>query len=157
MKHCIVNRPLGFSSFAPLILILAATIVLSSLAAMISFSLSMVVLIVGIVILCVLTPRYIRCEYEYSLEGDTFSVALIMNKSSRKELFSSDMEQLIVCETAAGKNVASTRTVNAAVPTGISYRAEFSCEEGSTSVIFTPSEEFLQEMRLYSPSKFHLM
>ncbi|MCD8049949.1 MAG: hypothetical protein LUG52_10245 [Clostridia bacterium] len=156
MKHCIVNRPLGFSSFAPLLLILVATIVLSSLASIVSFSLSLVILVVGVVILCVLTPRYIRCEYEYSLEGDAFSVALIMNKSSRKELFSSDMEQLIVCENAAGKNVSSTRTVSAIAKSGTAYRAEFSCEEGTASVIFTPSEEFLKEMRLYSPSKFHL-
>ena len=152
MKSCVVKRNISVKSFLPILLILVLTIAVYSLLRIIGLELfPILVALLGIFFAVLLTPRYMRTEYEYAIEGDTFSVSLILNRSARKELFSSDITRLSSCA-PSHLVVAPQKKLNAYVGKE-RYTAIFTAEEGPYAVIFSPDAEFLEELRLLAPSK----
>ncbi len=160
MNCCIVKRKPTVSSFLPLALIGVISVVLAVASLlMFTFYLSLVILIAGAAIIVYLTPGVLKTEYEYNLEGESFSVAIIKNNSSRKELFSCEMDYLVSC-TPFEKRDTYTKakaTINAYSAEGATYYAIFTQEEQTVAVSFSPSQEFINSMRLMAPLKVKLI
>ncbi len=155
MKYCIVKRPITFKTFIPFISVFLLTVVLA-VSAMTSFTfIPILIAILGAVALVYILRTSLNCEYEYTIEGETFIVALIRNNTSRKELFTGNMSHILSCTPFEDRDkYASPRThINASSDANILYYALFSDEEITKAVTFSPSEEFLKEMRLLAPSK----
>ncbi len=157
MKCCVIKKDVTFSSFTPLYLTAILTLALAVLAMIMGFIyIPILVFIIGIIIMIYFSPRCINQEYEYSLEGDKFIVAVIMNKSSRKELFSADMDKLISCEPEKAASVTRdgvSSKIKACSGNNPRYSAAFNGENGMSLVTFSPAEEFLESMRIIAPSK----
>lgn len=160
MKCCMVKRQANALSFLPLIFIALASIALAVMALfMFTIYLSVVILIVGAAIIVYLTPSILNSEYEYSLEGDSFSIAIIKNNSSRKELFSCEMDYLVSC-TPFDERDTYTKTkmnISAYAKDTPLYYAIFTQEDQTVSITFSPSEEFMKSMRLIAPLKVKLI
>lgn len=153
MKYCVVKRNVTFKSFLPIILILVLAVAVAFLLLMLHlFFFPYLALALGFFAAVFLAPRFLNTEYEYSIEGDEFSVALIMNKAARKEIFSSDMTRLISC----GKGIERAQRRVRAAAGGDVYSAVFSDDDGQVCLLFTPTREFLEEMRLLAPSRVTL-
>ncbi len=156
MKCCVIKKDVTFSSFTPLYLTAILTLALAVLAMIMGFIyIPILIFIIGIIIMIYFSPRCINQEYEYSLEGDQFTVAVIINKSSRKELFSADMDKLISCapEDAFSKKDGVSLKIKACSGGNTRYAAAFNGENGNSLVTFSPAEEFVESMRIIAPSK----
>ena len=155
MKSCVVKRKISAKSFLPILLILVLTLAVYSLLRILGLEFfPILVVLLGIFFAALLTPRYMRTEYEYAIEGDDFTVSLILNRSARKELFSADITRLSSCA-PSHLVVAPQKKLNAYVGKE-RYTALFTLEEGPFAVIFSPDAKFLEEMRLIAPSKVRL-
>ena len=157
MNCCIVKRKATPMSFIPIVAILLVTSGLSVLSAFISAYLPVFVMVIGVGLAVYKLPSITKSEYEYNLEGDTFSVAIIKNNSSRKELFISDMEKLVSCTPQSEAHVISFARVINSASEGNVYCAVFTQEEKTIAVNFSPSEEFMKSMRLVAPLKVKLI
>lgn len=155
MKSCIVKRKATPSSFLPVVAILAITLVAAVLLAAVYMFLAVFILALGTGIAVYLLPTLSRTEYEYNLEGETLSVALIRNNSSRKEIFSCDIAHLISCEPYKNQPISGTK-VDVQAGENKSFIAVFSEEGTLASVIFSPDDAFIGNMRLLAPSKVKL-
>jgi uncharacterized membrane protein YgaE (UPF0421/DUF939 family) len=156
MIYSVVKRDFSFKNIVPILLILLLTVALAALATMWFFYLPLLVLILGLIVAIYLSPRFLKNEYEYSIEGDVFSVALIMNKKSRKELFSADIEKLIAAAPLDEAALGKTKKIDVRSSENPFYSAIFSSDTGCVAVIFSPGEEFIKQMRLLAPSKVKL-
>ena len=154
MNYCVVKRSVTFKSFLPIILILVLTVAVAFLLLMLHLMFfPYLALAVGLFAAVYFTPRFLKTEYEYAIEGESFSVSLIMNRSARREIFSSDMTRLVSCRRGVEKN-AQNRVK--AVGGNDVYSAVFSTDDGQVCLLFTPSREFLEQMRLSAPSRVSL-
>lgn len=158
MNYCVVKRDFNFKCVIPLILIALLTVFVSFLSGMFFSYIPFLIVLIGIIVIVYLSPRFLKTEYEYSIEGGVFSVALIMNKKARRELFSSDIERLVSCQPYAdgGSVNGMSKKINAAASVNENYSAVFSSDDGNTIVLFSPSSEFMNELRLSAPSKVRL-
>ena len=152
MKTCIVKRSFSIKALTPSFVIIAAGALLAFASLMLLPALFFPLMGIGVIIGAVIASGNISTEYEYNLEGDSFSVALIKNNSSRKELFSSDMAHLLSCEPYSGGKLYGT-TLNFSENVNTAYSIVFNEEGKQTSVIFSPDEAFVRELFLVSPSK----
>lgn len=158
MNCCIVKRNPSPMSFLPIVLILLITVALSVLSAQVSMYLPTFIMVLGITLAVYKVPSILKTEYEYNLEGDTFSVALVKNNSSRKELFSCDMAHLVSCVPQREcKMTPHAKVVKADTASDNTYCAIFTEEEKTVAVIFSPDEEFMKSMRLAAPLKVKLI
>ncbi len=156
MKCCVIKKDVTFSSFTPVYLTAILTLALAVLAMIMGFIyIPILIFIIGVIVMIYFSPRCINQEYEYSLEGDKFIVAVIMNKSSRKELFSADMDKLISCapDDASYKKDGVSAKIKACSGGNSRYAAIFNGENGTSLVTFSPAEEFIESMRIIAPSK----
>lgn len=155
MKSCVVKRKNSASSFMPLVCIALASLLFSVISMSVFVYIPILVLIVGIIAIIYFTPHFLRCEYEYNLEGESFSVALIRNKSSRKELFSCDISHLVSCEPYKSQRIVGEK-VDVSSCDNTPFIATFSEEGKQATVLFSPDDEFVREFRLLAPSKVKL-
>ncbi len=155
MKSYTVKRKATLSSYLPVFAILAATLVAAILLAAVYLFLAVFILALGTGIAVYLLPGISKTEYEYNLEGETLSVALIRNNSSRKEIFSCDIAHLISCEPYKNQPVSGTK-VDVQAGENPSFIAVFSEEGNTASLIFSPDDAFVHELRLLAPSKVKL-
>lgn len=151
MKSCIVKRKFKINALAPSFALLGigliALVLLLSISAPLAFTLCAACLIAGALI----APSAIFTEYEYNLEGGTFSVALIKNKASRKELFACDIDHMIGCEKYNGQPLSGIRldySDNENV-----FSIVFNEDGKQTAVLFSPDEAFFHELFMLAPSK----
>lgn len=156
MNYCIVKRDFTFKCLVPLILTALLTLCVSFLSSMFFSYIPVLILLTGAAVIIYISPRFLKTEYEYSIEGGVFSVALIMNKKARRELFSSDIERLVSCQSGASGNDFKAKKINVSSSESPVYSALFSLDEGTALVLFSPSAEFMREMRLLAPSKVRL-
>lgn len=152
MKSCIVKRKATLTSLLPIFLILLVSAVLTALFMQIF---SFVILIAGVIAALALMPSRLFTEYEYNLEGEQLSVALIRNKSSRKELFSADISNLVSCAPYEPHLVTGVK-IDVSTASDSRYVAVFSEEGKTASVIFSPTNDFMQSFRLLAPSRVKL-
>ncbi len=151
MKSCIVKRKITFKSIFPLLLIFIA-----ALALMLVFkSIAVLFLVLGAISLFCLAPSLLFTEYEYNLEAEEFTVALIRNKSTRKVLFGCDIAYLVKCEPYQNSHISGEK-LDFSVSGITAFTAVFSEEGKTASVIFSPNDEFVRELRLLAPSKVKL-
>lgn len=154
MNCCIVKRCVTLKSFLPLFLIAALSVLLAFASAFIFAFIPFLILIIGMGVIIYLVPSVINTEYEYNLEGDTFSIAIVKNNAFRKELFSCDMNYLVSCSPFDEADFVSTRNkINAYVKGKTAYYAVFTQDEQTAAVTFSPSEDFIKSMRLIAPLK----
>lgn len=155
MHFCIVKRDVTFKSIIPVILILAVTFFISFLSSAAFIYIPFFVIIAGISLAIYLAPRFLKTEYEYNLEGDEFSIALIRNNSSRKELFACEIKHLVTCTPFDDRDnsVRATAHINAASSQNSLYHMIFTEEGKTVTVTFSPSDDFVKELRLLAPSK----
>lgn len=155
MNCCIVKRCVTLKSFLPLFLIAAFSASLAFAASFVFAFIPFLIIIIGIGVIVYLTPSVINTEYEYNLEGDMFSIAIVKNNASRKELFSCDMDYLVSCVPLDEANFISTRNkINAYVENSNPiYYAVFTQDEQSAAITFSPSDDFIKSMRLIAPLK----
>ncbi len=151
MKSCIIKRKFKMKSLLPSFALfgigLIALLLLLGISAIFAFAVCAACIITGAVI----APSAIFTEYEYNLEGDTFSVALIKNKASRKELFACDIAHLVVCEKYTGQPLFG---VKLDYSEGENVCSVVFNEEGKqATVLFSPDEAFLHELFMLAPSK----
>lgn len=152
MKSCIVKRKFTLKALLPPIVAVAAGMIAFVLLLKFFIFLSYLALAIGLAVAAFLIPGALSSEYEYNLEGEVFSVALIRNKSSRKELFSCDIAHLVSCEGFTNQPLYGTK-LNFSENTNTLYLAVFNEEGKQASVIFSPDEAFVRELRLLAPSK----
>ncbi len=155
MYYCIVKKPMSFISILPVAIVLILTALICYFTTPIYPYLPIFVAAVGIMLSLYLLPRATKCEYEYSIEGDLFTVSIIRNKASRKELFSADVKSLVSCVPfdEADKHILVRQKINASVNANTLYYALFSVDEVTTSVLFSPDDEFIKSLRLLAPLK----
>ena len=157
MNCCTVKRKISFKTLLPLIVVAILTVALSLVAAMFFAFIPVLVTIAGIAVIIYLAPSCLKTEYEYNIEGDTFSIAIIKNNASRKEIFSCDMNHLVSCVPLDDANIVYTpNKINAYVDGLNTYYAIFTQEEQTAAVTFSPSDEFMKSMRLIAPLKVKL-
>lgn len=152
MKSCIVKRSFTLKLLFPSLTVLAVTFIVGIASLALLPSLFIPVLAVGIIIAVLLVPGSIFTEYEYNIEADIFSVALIKNKSSRKELFSCDIEHLVTIEPYANQKINGVK-LDCSEKINTPYIAVFNVEGNISSVLFSPDDAFVRELFLLSPSK----
>lgn len=155
MKSYTVKRKVTFSAFVPTIAILAVTLAVALIAVRVFALFSYLLIALGTTVAIVLIPHFIRTEYEYNLEGDSLSVALIRNNSSRKELFCCDIPFLVSCEMYKNQPIQGVK-VDVTGGDNPSYIAVFSEDGKVATLLFSPNDAFMQEMRLLAPSKVKL-
>lgn len=155
MYYCIVKKSMSFISLLPVALILIATALVCYLTTPIYPYLPIFLAAIGIAFSLWLLPRATKCEYEYNIEGDLFTVSIIRNKSSRKVLFSTDISNLVSCAPfdEADKSASVSQKINASVSENTLYYALFSEDETTTSLLFSPDDEFINSLRLLAPRK----
>lgn len=155
MYYCIVKKPMSFISLIPVAVLLLITALICYFTTTIYPYLSIFVAFIGIALSLWLLPRTFNCEYEYSIEGDLFTVSIIRNKASRKVLFSTDAKNLVSCAPfdEADKSSLVRQKINASVDTNTLYYALFSVDETTTAVLFSPDDEFIKSFRLLAPLK----
>ena len=155
MQYCIVKKPTTIASLIPVAIILIIAAVLCFVLAPIYPYATIFIAAAGIVLALWLLPRATKSEYEYSIEGDLFTVAVIQNKASRKELFSGKIDDLISCvpfdERDMSVNVA--KSIKAQAGENTLYYALFTHEEATEAIVFSPSDEFVNSLRLLAPRK----
>lgn len=153
--YCIVKKNISFISLIPAMLILIITALLCFFTTTVYPYLPIFIAGIGICISLYLIPRATVREYEYSVEGDIFTVSLIKNKASRKELFSCEIFHLISCTPYEQHSPLPTasKTINASVHYNTPYGALFSEDENKTLIIFSPSDDFVNSLRILAPGK----
>ena len=152
MKSCIIKRSFTFKSLAPSLIAFAIGFVIACLALKFLYALSVISLAAGLIIAVIIIPANIFTEYEYNLEGETFSVALIRNKSSRKELFGCDIAHLITCEPYLNQPLGGIK-LDYSEKVNTTYFAVFNEEGKQAAVIFSADEAFVRELFLMAPGK----
>ena len=155
MYYCIVKKPISFISLVPVAILLILTALICYFTTPIYPYLPIFVAAIGIMLSLYLLPRATKCEYEYSIEGDLFTVSIIRNKASRKVLFSTDIANLVSCAPfdEADKGTFVRQKINASVDTNTLYYALFSVDEITSAVLFSPDDEFIKSLRLLAPLK----
>ena len=152
MKSCIIKKSFTVKALFPSLLIFALSLIIACVALFIVPFLFAPVILIGAIISVVIAPGNIFTEYEYNIEGELFSVALIKNKSARKELFACDIDHLITCEPYTNQKTSGT-VLDFSESINPTYLAVFNEEGKTASVIFSPDKAFVQELFLLSPSK----
>ena len=151
MKTCVVKRKFTLKALFPSFALLGVGFIAMLLFIKASTIASMLFLIIGAIAGAAVAPSFIFTEYEYNLEGEVFSVSLIRNKASRKELFSCDIAYLVTCEKFTGQPLGGIKLdySEGANP----YCAIFNEEGKQASIVFSPDDDFLRELFLLAPSK----
>lgn len=152
MKTCVVKKSFTFKSLLPSLISVIIGIVFALLAAHFIPVLFVPLLAAGVIIGAVIAPGNLFTEYEYTIEGDSFSVSVIRNNASRKELFSCDISFLLSCEPYTGGKTYGTR-LDYSENINTTYCATFNEEGKQAAVIFSPDEAFIRELFLLAPSK----
>lgn len=154
MNCCTVKRKVTLKTFLPLIIVALITLALSVVASMFFAFIPLLIIIAGIIVIIAISPALLRTEYEYNIEGETFSIAIIKNNSSRKEIFSCNMHHLVSCVPLNEADLIYTSNkINAYVEGITAYYAVFTQEEQTACVTFSPSDDFIKSMRLIAPLK----
>ncbi len=157
MKSCIIKRSFTFKALLPSLMSVLISLVIGFISVIFIPSLFIPILAIGVIIAIAIAPGNIFTEYEYNLEGESFSVALIRNNSSRKELFSCDMEHLISCEPYTNQRINGAK-FDYSEKVNTPYCALFNENGKQASVIFSPDEAFVRELFLIAPGKVkHIM
>lgn len=151
MKTCIVKRKFTPKALFPSFAVLGIGFIAMLLLFKASTVAALLVLGIAAIAGALIAPSFIFTEYEYNLEGEVFSVALIRNKASRKELFSCDIAHLVTCEKFTGQPLGGIKLdySEGAEP----YCAVFNEEGKQAAIIFSPDDAFVRELFLLSPSK----
>lgn len=155
MYYCTVKKSVSLTSVLPVMFILLLTAFLCYITTPIYQYLPIFIAAVGIISSMIILPKLTKTEYEYNIEGDLFTIALIRNHSSRKILFASDISNLVSCspQKAADTNFTPSKRIVATAGENTAYIALFSEDETKTAITFSPSNEFIDSLYLLAPRK----